>query len=355
MANTAGDDLPDGLRIEQPEKELEAGSRWLHSYLGDADQERLVVCVSGGIDSATTALWAARAVGPERLVLLSLPYGVDSPGAEMPPDAGGSVELASAVVDQIGDAADFRVLDIAPVVDREAADSGLLEAIEGREDDERGARLWFGNLKARMRGVRARTVASHENGLVLGTENRSEYLLGYFTVDGDEQSDLGLLRAYYKTEVYQLAGKLGVPDEIRDRPPSAGLWRGQSDEEELGFSYEQADRVLHHLFDRDRPGSGRTSPDQELTITGLPGVEPEVARAVIRQVEATTHKRRPTPFFERSERHRSSSDRGEAPPRGEPGRYSLDTPLSDAQLRRLERLRQRRDRRDEDDDRKYHR
>lgn len=355
MANEdTAPDLPTGLRIDEPEEELEAGAQWLRTYLEGVDQDRLVVCVSGGLDSATTALWAARAVGPDRLVLLSLPYGVERPGAERPGDPEDSVELASAVAERIGGAGDFRVLDVAPAVDREAADSGLLAAIDGA-GEEREARLWYGNLKARVRGVRARTVANVESALVLGTENRSEYLLGYFTVDGDEQSDLGLLRAYYKTEARQLAEALDAPQEIRDRPPSAGLWRGQEDAEELGFSYRQADRVLHHLFDRDRAGGGRTSPEQELTITGLPGVEPEVARRVLRQVEETTHKRSPTPRFGRVGSGGGSASGGRAPPRDESGGSSLEAPLSEAQRRRLEGLGERRGRDEGDDDRKHRR
>lgn len=356
MSDDEREELPEELRVEHPEGELEAGARWLRSYLEDLEQERLVVCLSGGIDSATTAMWAARAVGPDRLILLSLPYGVEYADAERPGDAAESVGLASAVADRLREdrgEPDYRVLDIASTVDREARDSGLQGAIE-RADDER-APLWYGNLKARVRAVRARTVANVEDALVLGTENRTEHLLGYFTVDGDEQSDLGLLRAYLKTEVRQLAEALGVPEEIRTRPPTAGLWRGQRDEKELGFSYGEADRVLQHLFDRTRSGSARTSPEQELTITGLPGVDPEVARRVLRQVQATAHKRRSTPFFQRGRSSPRASERGEAPPRGKPGRYSLETPLSEAQRRRLDRLRKRRDREDEDDDRKYRR
>lgn len=356
MSDDEREKPPEELRVEKPEGELEPGARWLRSYLEELEQERLVVCLSGGIDSATTAMWAARAVGPDRLILLSLPYGVEDGDTARRGDDAGSVELASAVVGRIREdrgEPDYRVLDIAPTVDREAADSGLQDAIEGA--DEEHARVWHGNLKARIRGVRARTVANVENALVLGTENRTEFLLGYFTVDGDEQSDLGLLRAYLKTEVRQLAEALGVPEEIRTRPPTAGLWRGQRDEEELGFSYGEADRVLQHLFDRTRAGSSRTSPEQELTITGLPGVDPEVARRVLRQVQATAHKRRSTPFFQRGRSSSRADDRGEAPPRGKPRRYSLETSLSESQRRRLDHLRKRRDREDDDDDRKYRR
>lgn len=345
MSDDEREELPEELRVEQPERELEAGARWLRSYLEDLQQERLVVCLSGGIDSATTALWASRAVGPDRLILPSLPYGVEYAGTAQPEDDAESVELAAAVVDRLREdqgEPDYRVLDIAPTVDREAADSGLRDAMEGT--DEERARVWYGNLKARIRGVRARTVANVENALVLGTENRTEFLLGYFTVDGDEQSDLGLLRSFYKTEVRQLAHALGVPEKIRKRPPSAGLWRGQEDEEELGLGYREADRMLHYLLDREREGSGRTSPEREITITGLPGVEPEVARRVLRRVRDTAHKRSPTPHY-----RRDLATRRAGPLRGEPGRYSLETSLSEAQRRRLERLQMRQERREEDD------
>lgn len=331
------------LRIEDPERELEDGAGWLRSYLQDTDQERLVVCLSGGIDSATTALWATRSVGSDRVILLSLPYGVEASGAERPADDREVVDLAWAVAGSIEEAADLRVLDIAPTVDREAADSGLLEAIE-RNDEGRAARIWFGNLKARIRGVRARTVANHENALVLGTENRSEYLLGYFTVDGDEQSDLGLLRAYFKTEVQQLAETVGVPEEILQRPPSAGLWRGQEDEEELGFSYRQADRVLVRLFGREGGAAGRLTPDQRRAATQVPDVSPSTAQEVLERVEATAFKRRPTPHFRRRPRSGGSrSLREKASGRDDPGKAAPLPPPSESQRRRLERLRARGD------------
>lgn len=304
-------DVPAQLQVRDPEAVLEEGAEWLRSYLEETGQERLVVCVSGGLDSAVTALWAARAVGPERLILLGLPYGLEVDGTAWPADDPTSMEHAARVAEELGGDVDFRVLDIAPVVDREARDSGLLEVDEGSGDAGSGAGTgpdpvtrWRGNLKARVRAVRGRTVANYAGGLLLGTENRSEYLLGYFTVDGDEQSDLGLLRSFFKTEVRQLAAGLPVPGPIREKPPSAGLWPGQADSRELGFDYHAADRVLHHFFGHagDELLPSIEQGEEELDAVEVPGVEPAVVRKVLDRVRATGFKRRSTPHYRPSRR-----------------------------------------------------
>jgi NAD+ synthase len=94
--------------------------------------------------------------------------------------------------------------------------------------------------------------AKSKKALVCGTENRSEHLLGYYTRFGDEASDLEPIKHLYKTQIYQLADFLKIPQQIIDKKPSAGLWPGQTDSDELGFTYEEADPVLHLYFDKNK-------------------------------------------------------------------------------------------------------
>lgn len=107
----------------------------------------------------------------------------------------------------------------------------------------------FGNIMARTRMIFLFDLAKKLNALVSGTENKSERLLGYFTRFGDSASDIEPLSHLYKTQVYQLAKYLKIPKEIINQPPSAGLWDGQTDEDEFGFSYLEADQVLHLYYD----------------------------------------------------------------------------------------------------------
>ena len=259
---------------------IEAGSSWLRGLLGSTGQRRFVVGLSGGIDSAVVAMWAARAVGGERLTLLALPYGLLEPSIG-PASAADSLEDARRVFEAIP-GADARELDIAAAVDREARTLGLLD--EDTVDEALGDELRrraFGNLKARIRAVRLRTVANLERGLLLGTENLSESWLGYFTLGGDEQSDAELITHLLKTEVRAFARALGVPASIREKPPSADLWAGQTDEAELGVSYDDVDKVI-----AARVRGARLE------------ASAEVRARVERQIEATQYKRDPKPSFD---------------------------------------------------------
>ena len=149
-------------------------------------------------------------------------------------------------------ASHIRETDIEPMVD------AFIRAVELRHhtghgllsDDLTNVRL--GNIMARVRMVALFDYAKQLNALVLGTENKSEHYLGYYTRFGDEASDIEPLRNLYKTEVYQVAEYLGVPEEILAAVPTAGLWPGQSDEGQFGFTYETADQILYGLYDAKR-------------------------------------------------------------------------------------------------------
>ena len=111
-------------------------------------------------------------------------------------------------------------------------------------------RVRLGNIMARVRMIILFDLDKKQKGLVCGTENKSEALLGYFTRFGDEASDIEPIQHLYKTQVYELAKYLGVPKEIIEKPPSANLWESQTDEGEFGFTYKEADQVLFHYYDK---------------------------------------------------------------------------------------------------------
>lgn len=188
---------------------------------------RVVVGLSGGLDSAVAACLASRALGPENVICALLPYRTSS--AE-------SLIDARKVIRNIG--AKSVQIEITPMVD--AYFSRFPEADPVRR----------GNKMARERMSVLYDLSSLHSGLVLGTSNKTELLLGYGTIHGDIASAINPLGDLYKTQVRQLADFLELPEDVRKKAPSADLWPGQSDEAELGFSYERLDRFLYLLVDR---------------------------------------------------------------------------------------------------------
>ena len=263
---------------------LHEGAAWLDAQLAASRQRCFVIGLSGGIDRAVTALWAARAVGPSRLILASLPYGLRAL-SRFPASHPDSLIDARAVAARVPDAR-FYVFDIAAAVDAIAEGTGLATALEGTPDDAT-LRRDLGNIKARIRAVHLRYLANRHEGLVLGTENRTEHLLGYFTIGGDEESDLELLSPFFKREVRALARELGVPRAVLDKAPSADLFVGQSDEAELGYTYDAADAVL-----------ALTEGDSSRRALALQaGLPVDVVDRVLGRVAATAFKRQRKPEF----------------------------------------------------------
>lgn len=185
----------------------------------------IVVGLSGGVDSAVAATFCCRAIGGEKVLGLSLPASVSNPA---------DIKDAAALCKQIG--MKHRVVSIEPMLE------GFRTMPEFNE-----SRYLLGNLMARIRMAVLYYHANRDQKIVCGTSNRSEYMLGYCTKFGDNAADLQPLLHLYKTEVYDYAQELGIPESIIKKAPSAGLWEGQRDEEEIGLSYREIDHSLQAL------------------------------------------------------------------------------------------------------------
>ena len=188
--------------------------------------QRVVLGLSGGIDSALVAFLAAEALGPENVYAYTMPYLTSNPESEA---------HARLVAEQLG--IRYEVVEITPMVD---AYFTLYP---------QAGNLRRGNKMARERMTILFDHSAAHGALVLGTSNKTELLLGYGTLYGDMASALNPIGDIYKTQVWQLSEELGVPREVIDKQPSADLWAGQTDEQELGFTYRQVDELLYHMVD----------------------------------------------------------------------------------------------------------
>lgn len=231
----------------------------------EAGKRRLVVGLSGGLDSATSAYLAVRALGEESLTAFLLPYRTTSPR---------SIADAKTVAKELGIA--HHVIDITPVVD--AYFNLFPEADRKRR----------GNFTARCRMAVLYDRSAALDALVLGTGNRTEAMLGYTTLWGDMACAFTPLGGLYKTQVRMLARHLGVPDEIIEKPPTADLWEGQTDEGEMGLSYNDADCILYCLYDLGLS-------EEE---TARRGYDPSLVAKVKKMVEEASFKRRMPPVCE---------------------------------------------------------
>jgi NAD+ synthase len=200
--------------------------RFLKTELERAGFQHAVVGLSGGIDSGLVCLLAAEALGPSNVLALRMPYATSSPD---------SMEHAELIIQLSG--VNSRTLPITEMVDP------LLAHIP---QDERVRR---GNVMARMRMLVLYDQSAELGALVIGTGNKTEILLGYTTLFGDAACALNPIGDLYKTQVRQLAAVIGVPQVIIDKPPSADLWEGQTDEGELGWTYEKVDQLLYLMVD----------------------------------------------------------------------------------------------------------
>jgi len=210
---------------------LEVITAFIRSQAEQTGFRRLVVGLSGGVDSATVAFLAARAIGADNLLAVRMPYRTSSPDSEAD---------AMRVVTALG--CRTELVDITPMVEP------ILALIIG--DDEAALRVRRGNVMARQRMIVLYDRSAAFDALVVGTSNKTEALLGYGTLHGDMASALAPIGDLYKSQLRAVAAALGVPEEILAKPPSADLWPDQTDEAELGATYDDLDRILFALVDR---------------------------------------------------------------------------------------------------------
>lgn len=201
-------------------------TRFIHNELTKAGFQKAVLGLSGGIDSALSCYLAAAALGPENVLAVRMPYKASSPE---------SLAHAQLVIDDLG--VQSETVDITPMV----------EPLFDASPDINNARK--GNIMARMRMNIIFDRSAAFRALVIGTSNKSEMLLGYGTLYGDLASAVNPLGDLYKTQVRQLSRAIGVPQPIVDKPPSADLIPGQTDESDFGFTYAEIDRLLYMLVD----------------------------------------------------------------------------------------------------------
>ncbi|MFQ5746974.1 MAG: NAD+ synthase [Gemmatimonadota bacterium] len=236
---------------------------WLVRFLREEVRERrgfdrVVVGLSGGVDSSLTAALCARALGPDAVTGFLLPYRTSSPESQA---------HARLVAEHLGIAS--RTIEITDAVD------GYLAGNEPDADDTRR-----GNVMARVRMIVLFDQAARLRALPVGTGNKSERLLGYFTWHADDSPPINPLGDLFKTQVWELARHVGLPREVTEKPATADLVRGQTDEADIGVSYPVADLILHHIL------SGR-SPEWLVER----GFDAESVRIVRERLEGTHWKR----------------------------------------------------------------
>ncbi|ELY41898.1 NAD+ synthase [Natronorubrum tibetense] len=252
----------------------------IRSTVEDASAEGAVVAMSGGIDSTVTAALAVEALGSDRVLGLGLPcHKAEQTG----------VSEARTIAEGLG--IEFEEIQLRPIL--EAFEGTVVESLESdtiEHDEDRPHERTHatGNVIARLRMICAYYAANRQRRLVLGTANRSEWLLGYFTKYGDGAADTYPIGDLYKTEVRALAKRIGVPKRIVSKEPTAGFWADQTDADELGAPYDVIDPLLQRLVELNEPIDDAAD---------ALGIDRETARSLAWLCAETKHKRTtpPTP------------------------------------------------------------
>lgn len=226
--------------------------KWIASKVSEAKAKGVVVGISGGLDSGVAAVLARKALGRGKVLGLIMPCG------SSPADAA----RASRLAERFGIRTEK--------VNLAKPYGAFLKALPGADEKTKG------NLKARLRMAALYYFANRENYIVMGTSNKSEISIGYFTKHGDAAADIHPLGDLYKTQVSELAKFLGLPRSIISARPTAGLWEGQTDEGEIGISYGKLDRILMSLEQRKKPE----------------GFDPRIVERVRKMSEESGHKRK---------------------------------------------------------------
>jgi NAD+ synthase len=224
-------ELPPELAIDTRVARRVIGE-FIRGQLRQAGFQRAVLGLSGGIDSALVAYLTAEAIGADKLLCVLMPYRTSSPESRTD---------AEDVVRRLG--ATSEVVEITPMVDGYFGDAAR---------DSEASPIRRGNLMARTRMAVLYDKSVTWGGLVVGTSNKTESLIGYTTLFGDNACAFNPIGDLYKSQVRQVAVDIGVPEQIIRKAPSADLWPGQTDEAEAGFTYPQLDRLLYWRVDKRR-------------------------------------------------------------------------------------------------------
>jgi NAD+ synthase len=268
QSRVLGEDAPLDLRLSESELELtrENITSFISDTVDEAGAEGAVLGLSGGIDSTLTAYLAVEALGED---------GVH--GLVMPSDVSSEAQMSDAV----------RVAETLEIPYDVVEIGSIAEEFYGRFPEAAEDPMASGNVQVRIRGILNYFVANHENRIVLGTGNRSEAMTGYFTKYGDQAVDCNPIGNLYKQQVRQLAVHVGVAEDLAMQTPTAEMWAGQTDEEEMGLSYDVLDAVL--ALHVDGPLSTAA------TVRTLDGVTETDVERVEELYERSIHKRRMPP------------------------------------------------------------
>lgn len=234
---------------------------WIKKQVKAAGAKGCVFGLSGGLDSSVVGVLCKRAF-PENSLGLLLPCFSQEE----------DLRHARKVAEQFS--IQTKLIDLGPASDQ------LYIQLEGKAYDKKEMDLAIANLKPRLRMISLYYHANKLNYLVVGTGNRSEAVMGYCTKYGDAGVDLLPLANLLKTQVRELAKEVGVPDEIISKPPSAGLWSGQTDEDEMGITYNDLDKIITGLDNNE-----------------LKGLDPKLVEKVKKTMATSRHKRRVPPAF----------------------------------------------------------
>jgi NAD+ synthase len=256
------------------EKTRQILTGFIRDKTSQAGYSRAVVGLSGGVDSSLAGFLAAEALGSDNILALRMPYRTSSAA---------SLEHAQLVIDHLG--VNNLTVPISEMVDP------LFERFPDADHIRRG------NAMARARMIVLYDQSQAFGGLVVGTGNKTEFLLGYTTLYGDAACAFNPLGDLYKTQVRQLARAIGVPEVIISKPPSADLWVDQTDEGELGFTYDEVDQLLYLLVDQ------RNSPDECISA----GYSEQFVKMVIKLIRKNSFKRMMPPIARISD-HEVSED-----------------------------------------------